>query len=97
METDLDAVDRSIFNNLSLQIQSHAQSSAAAEHDKLTHSSSSGSLIITDCGGESSSKSSGTYDKDVPNPVPAGLKIIALLSMVRFKCRLILFLGLISL
>ncbi|OXA56661.1 uncharacterized protein LOC110848538 [Folsomia candida] len=80
----MDQVDRSILKSvdseaLHLHLQCHANL-AAAEHDKLTSSTScSGSLIITDCG-EELSRSSGTFEKNVPK-VPTGLKVIALLSM----------------
>lgn len=85
----MDQVDRSILKSvdseaLHLHLQCHANL-AAAEHDKLTSSTScSGSLIITDCG-EELSRSSGTFEKNVPK-VPTGLKVIALLSMVSNHC-----------
>jgi len=52
------------------------------EHEKLTASPSSGSLIITDLGAESSTRSTGSFEKNPIPRVPTGLKIVSLVSMV---------------
>lgn len=79
-----DEVDRTILPEaLHSHLQYHANVAAtAAEHDKLRHSSSSGSLIVTDSSGNSTGTSEDSFVKAVKHPVPAGLKIIGLLSMV---------------
>jgi hypothetical protein len=71
----MDTVDRAI-------VVKATKVSRDSEHEKLTASPSSGSLIITDCGGESSTRSTGSFEKAPLPRVPAGLKIVSLVSMV---------------
>lgn len=79
----MDEVDRSIGVGIGREKLSVIDT---REDDKLTASTScSGSLIITDCGGESSSRSSRSFSKHGIPKVPIGLKLVALLSMVIYK------------